>query len=42
MKKEYLKFQNAQHLTSWLKLAPNNKISGGINTVAGHQKLVID
>jgi transposase len=24
-----LKFQNAQHFTSWLRLAPNNKISGG-------------
>lgn len=23
------KFQSAQHFTSWLKLAPNNKISGG-------------
>jgi transposase len=24
-----LKFQNAQHFTSWLRLAPNNKVSGG-------------
>jgi hypothetical protein len=24
-----LKFQNAPHFTSWLRLAPNNKISGG-------------
>jgi transposase len=23
------KFQNAQHFASWLRLAPNNKISGG-------------
>ena len=27
--KGILKFQNAQHFTSWLRLAPNNKISGG-------------
>lgn len=23
------KFQTAKHFTSWLRLAPNNKISGG-------------
>ncbi len=27
--KGILEFQNAQHFTSWLRLAPNNKISGG-------------
>ena len=27
--KGILKFQNAQHFASWLRLAPNNKISGG-------------
>jgi len=27
--KGIFKFQNAQHFTSWLRLAPNNKISGG-------------
>jgi transposase len=27
--KGILKFQNVQHFTSWLRLAPNNKISGG-------------
>jgi hypothetical protein len=27
--KGILKFQNAQQFTSWLRLAPNNKISGG-------------
>jgi transposase len=26
---DILKFQNAQHFTSWLRLAPNNKVSGG-------------
>jgi transposase len=28
-KKGILKFQNAQHFTSWLRLDPNNKSSGG-------------
>lgn len=27
--KGILEFHNAQHFTSWLRLAPNNKISGG-------------
>lgn len=29
MKRKFKKFQNTQYFSSWVRLAPNNKISGG-------------
>ncbi|MEM6815220.1 MAG: transposase, partial [Bacteroidota bacterium] len=38
----FSKFPTAQHVASWLRLAPNNKISGGKPYPIGYHKVVID
>lgn len=36
------KFETAKHFTSWLRLAPNNKVSGENCSVPKHQKEATD